>query len=287
MEGNVRNRREILMTERDLSVLSRKMPPDKWKYILRECLDISEADISRAEYSCRGEAVQAVIFKALHTWREGENPPVTRLDMYYKLNQAKTLSICTTNNWYQFLLPEGFQLDLVQQTSAQPTPQIKNRIKPRKGLFLWILSNPLQTNFLISALIMQIYFTCTTYYTEKRCGKGRNPYFHDFFMGLLIWFWTILGGSFLQFCTQLIGVHNMQLLIDLCRNHSRSVGLSCSILSMFIMASFGNIFYSYVGIMLCIMITNMAATERKNHIIRTSDVFQILHLSIVSSHSEK
>ncbi len=260
---------EMNLTERDLSVLSRKMPPDKWRFILRECLDISEADISRAEYSCRGEAVQAVIFKALHTWMEGESPPLNRLDMYHKLDQARTHGICQTNNWYQFLLPDHFQLDTPHQGSINSAQHMENGIMQRKGILLWILSKPLEINFMISALILHLYFTCTTWYIEEECETPLG-YFQRFLFDFYFWLSAIFfGGS------------SLHILPDYVHSHSRSIGMLCCSFNIFLL---GNCPLSHLTIMTCLLITNMATIEKTEYIIKISSVFNMLCSSMIGSH---
>ncbi len=236
------------VTERDLSIMSRKMPPDKWRFILRECLDISEADISRAEYSCKGEAVQAVIFKALHTWKDGQDSPLTRQDMYAKLEQARQLGICQKTDWYLFLLPEGLQLDVVQ-----PAPQIQIGIFPGEGLLSWILNNPLQVNFFISAMIIQIYFTSTSLWNME-CETNRKRYEN----GLEMWSLVIVVSYTLQLGFDL-HVREVPISLNIYFDHSRIVGLLSSALNICALTFLGNIEYCWVlmGVSLCI--NNFAA----------------------------
>ncbi len=268
---NLKKRTGMNLTERDLSVLSRKMPPDKWRFILRECLDISGADISRAEYSCRGEAVQAVIFKALHTWMEGENPPITKLDMYYKLEQARTHGICQTNNWYQFLLPEDFQLDTLHQGTVNPAPHMENGITHGKGILLWILSKPLEINFMIGALILHLYFTCTTWYIEEECETTLG-YFQRFLLDFYFWLSAIFfGGS------------SLHILPDYVYSHSRSIGMLCCGFNIFVLILLGNCPLSHLAIMICLLITNMATIEKKEYIINMNSVFSMLCSSMIGS----
>ncbi len=266
------------LTERDLSVMSRKMPPDKWKYILRECLDISEADISRAEYSCRGEAVQGVIFKVLNTWKDDQDFPVTRQDMYIKLEQARQLGICQTTDWYQFLLPEGVHRDV-----AQPAPQMQIGIFPKEGILLWILNNPLQVNYLMSAVIFQFCFTSTPLWNTKgECGYTRKQYEQ----GISMWLFAIGMGCMLQTCIEInlndIPQSSMTLL-NLYFDHSKTVGLLISALNICILTFSREIEWSlyFMAILLCM--NNVAAYNSTTNGCRFTFVLNLVTSSMIGA----
>ncbi len=149
-----------LITQKDLSEVSRTIPPGKWRQILVECFGITEEDIYKAEYACKGEGLETTILNALITWQQNRPERLAKTELYNILRKAVEKNIVKNSSWCDFLLPNAPCKVEPETVIDCKVPSLKNQlISELKSN----LGNSLHWYIMITTCIIQLFYIDMTH----------------------------------------------------------------------------------------------------------------------------
>ncbi len=143
------------VTEQELSQISRTMPPRMWKHICRECLEISDNTIHGIEYRNAFRFWKNTIFDVLKAWSLKEFNP-TRGELYKKLLKARSLGICESTEWFEFLIPPSCRIHFPIEESYDTDRQQEIQLSKSKLLLVRLMENPLRSHFMLVSLFIKL-----------------------------------------------------------------------------------------------------------------------------------